>query len=78
MSGGTIGGSQDEGNSAQNGGGVCVAGGTFTMEGAATISKNAATTFGGGVYVGSGAKFTMTGGTIGGSADVVDENDIQG
>ncbi len=39
-------------------------------------SKDAATY--GGVYVGSNATFTMTGGTIGGSADVVDENDIQG
>ena len=78
MSGGTIGGSQDEGNSAQNGGGVYVAGGTFEMSGTAAISNNTATTFGGGVYVGSNATFTMTGGTIGSSADVVDENDIQG
>ena len=57
-------------------GGVYVAGGTFEMSGTATISKNTATD--GGVYVGSNATFTMTGGTIGGSADVVDENDIQG
>ena len=48
------------------------------MSGTAAISNNTATTFGGGVYVGSNATFTMTGGTIGGSADVVDENDIQG
>ena len=66
----------DLNNDHDRGGGVCVAGGTFTMEGAATISKNTATD--GGVYVGSNATFTMTGGTIGSSADVVDENDIQG
>ena len=65
------------GNTATRNGGVYVASGTFTMSGG-TISKNIATTFGGGVYVGSNATFTMTGGTIGGSADVVDENDIQG
>lgn len=42
-----------------------------------TIAGNTATR-NGGVYVGSNATFTMTGGTMGGSADVVDENDIQG
>ena len=65
-------------DAATYGGGVYVAGGTFEMSGTAAISNNTATTFGGGVYVGSNATFTMTGGTIGGSADVVDENDIQG
>ena len=44
----------------------------------AEVSNNFARHNGGGVYVGSNATFTMTGGTIGGSADVVDENDIQG
>ena len=59
-----------------NGGGIYVGSYvTFEMSGG-TISNNTATN--GGVYVGSNATFTMTGGTIGGSADVVDENDIQG
>lgn len=44
------------------GGGVYVEAGTFNMSGG-TISKNVAIN-GGGVYVTSGAKFTLTGGTI--------------
>lgn len=65
MSGGTI-----NGNTAtQNGGGVYVAGGTFTMSDTATIQDNTATTHGGGVHIFSGGTFTMNGGTIGGTAE---------
>jgi hypothetical protein len=66
------------GNTAKNGGGVCVrtsgnastVPGTFTMNGG-TISNNAATDSstrgGGGVYTDGSASFTMTGGTISGN-----------
>ncbi|MCD8218436.1 MAG: hypothetical protein LUD01_10470, partial [Clostridiales bacterium] len=54
------------GGSASNGGGVYVSDGTFTMSGG-TISGNAATGDGGGVYVASSGKFTMRGGTISGN-----------
>lgn len=64
----TIGGATVSYNSATNsGGGIHVAGGTSTLSGA-TISGNKATSGnGGGVYVASGATFTVTSGTIGGS-----------
>ena len=65
----TIGGGTITGNTAtQNGGGVYVAGGTFTMSDTATIQDNTATTHGGGVHIFSGGTFTMNGGTIGGTA----------
>ena len=67
MSGGEI---SDNETAFYGGGGVYLAIGTFTMSGTATISNNTAKR-GGGVYVsGNNATFTMTGGTIGGSADV--------
>ena len=50
------------GGSANKGGGVYCAG-TFIMSGG-TITGNAATTYGGGVYVLDGSIFTMGGGTI--------------
>lgn len=49
-----------------NGGGVCVYSGTFTMNGG-TITKNNTSNSGGGVYVSSGSTFTMNGGTITGN-----------
>ena len=52
------------GNDADNGGGVCVSGGTFNMQGG-TITGNVADN-GGGVYV-SGGTFNMQGGTITGN-----------
>jgi hypothetical protein len=65
MSGGTISGN----TSNDNGGGVFVYSGTFSMEGG-TISSNQATnnSNGGGVYLNEGALFTMmSGGTISGN-----------
>lgn len=63
----TMGGGTITGNTAtQNGGGVYVAGGTFTMSDTATIQDNTATTHGGGVHVGDGT-FTMNGGIITGN-----------
>ena len=53
------------GGDAGSGGGVYVAGGTFTMEGGA-IAGNTATSTGGGVYV-AGGTFTMSGGTTAGN-----------
>lgn len=57
------------GNKTERGGGVYVdTNGTFNMYGG-TITGNSATGDGGGVYViGSNSKFTMTGGSIGGTA----------
>ena len=57
------------GNKTERGGGVYVdTEGTFNMYGG-TITGNSATGDGGGVYViGSNSKFTMTGGSIGGTA----------
>ena len=52
-------------NTAENGGGVFVSGGTFNMNDG-TISGNTVTESGGGVYVNDG-NFTMKGGTIGGT-----------
>ena len=71
MYGGTI-----SGNNATNGGGVYVSGGTFTMNGNASVTSNRATDqnngIGGGVYVVDGT-FTMNGGTISGNeADLTD------
>ncbi len=62
------------GNTARNGGGVCVAAGGvepsyrahFTMYGG-RIAGNAATQSGGGVYVGGNCTFTMSGGEITGN-----------
>jgi hypothetical protein len=62
MTGGTI-----SGNSTNNGGGVQVYNGTFTME-AGTISGNSANN-GGGVDVGGDSTFTKKGGTIYGDTD---------
>ena len=68
MNGGTIGGSGGgRPNSAENGGGVYIHNGTFTMSGSAVISENNATSSGGGVYVYETGEFTMEGGTIGGA-----------
>ena len=69
----TMGGGTIKGNTAtQNGGGVYVAGGTFTMSDTATLQGNKATTHGGGVHIFSDGiftgTFTMNGGTIGGTA----------
>ena len=73
MNGGTIGGSGGGRlNSAENGGGVYIYNGTFTMSGSAVISGNRASgsssssSSGGGVYVSTDGAFTMEGGTIGG------------
>ena len=55
------------GYSSDNGGGVCVDCGTFTMTGGA-ISGNAADSGGGGVYVGERGEFTMSGGEISGNS----------
>jgi hypothetical protein len=63
MNGGTISGNE----AGFGGGGVYVAGGTFTMSGG-TISGNIANMFGGGVFVNSGT-FQMAGGTIIGTGD---------
>ena len=52
---------------AETGGGIMVCVGTFTMKGG-TISNNAATCEGGGVYVRKGGSFIMEGGTISGNA----------
>ena len=68
MNGGTIGGSGGRNpNSAENGGGVYIFEGTFTMSDSAVISGNSATSSGGGVYVYETGEFTMEGGTIGGT-----------
>ena len=55
-----------------NGGGVYIAGGTFEMTGG-TISGNRASSAGagGGVYVGSGCTFTMSG-----AAKIAEDNDV--
>ncbi|MDR1257295.1 MAG: hypothetical protein LBJ86_06070, partial [Spirochaetaceae bacterium] len=57
-------------NTAGNGGGVYVTGGTFDMNGGTisgnTASNTAADNYGGGVYV-TGGTFNMTGGTISGN-----------
>ena len=66
MGGGTISKNNASGGGA-SGGGVCITGGTFTMSGGAVISGNTATSSGGGVFVSDGGKFTMEGGTIGGT-----------
>ena len=66
MGGGTISKNSASGGGA-SGGGVCITGGTFTMSGGAVISGNTATSSGGGVFVSDGGKFTMEGGTIGGT-----------
>ena len=70
MYGGTI-----TGNTAPHGGGVYVNGGTFTMDGNASVTKNIAnssTGTSGGVYVVDGT-FTMNSGTISGNeADLTD------
>jgi hypothetical protein len=70
MEGGTIGGTTSaEGNTAADGGGVCIYEGAFTMNGG-TISGNEANSdddsYGGGVFIFDGT-FTMTGGTISGN-----------
>ena len=71
MNGGTIGGSGGRNpNSAENGGGVYIFEGTFTMSDSAVISGNSATSSGGGVYVYETGEFTMEGGTIGGISEV--------
>ena len=63
MEGGTIGGTGGEShNSAENGGGVYIHKGAFTMSDG-SISGNTATDNGGGVYVGDGT-FTMSGGAV--------------
>ena len=66
MEGGTIGGTGGEShNSAENGGGVYIHNGAFTMSDG-SISGNTATDNGGGVYVGDGT-FTMSDGSISGN-----------
>ena len=71
----TIGGGTITGNTAtQNGGGVYVAGGTFTMSDTASLQGNTATTHGGGVHILSGGTFTMNGGTIDGTIGGDDAN----
>ena len=71
MGGGTISKNSASGGGASgggaSGGGVCISGGTFTMSGGAVISGNTATSSGGGVFVSESGKFTMEGGTIGGT-----------
>ena len=75
MTGGSIGGTnENDANTADRGGGVCVDCGKFTMSASAdgqnipSITGNNATENGGGVYVvGSSSTFEMTGGTITGN-----------
>lgn len=50
------------GGNAENGGGVCVNGGTFIMEGGCIAGNESE--LGGGVYVNGTGSFTMTGGSI--------------
>ena len=71
-------------NTADEGAGVCVQGGTFTMKNNSLISKNTSGGNGGGVCV-QGGTFTMTGGTIsenkadyGGGIYVADTEGAQG
>ena len=59
--------SSSSSSSSSSGGGVYIHNGTFTMCDSAVISGNSATSSGGGVYVYETGKFTMEGGTIGGS-----------
>ena len=66
MNNGTISGNSTSGPGT-SGGGVCISSGEFTMSGDAVISKNTAGSSGGGVFVSGSGKFTMEGGTIGGS-----------
>ena len=75
MTGGSIGGTnENDANTADRGGGVCVDCGKFTMSASAdgqnipSITSNNATENGGGVYViGSSSTFEMTGGSITGN-----------
>ena len=75
MTGGSIGGTnENDANTADRGGGVCVDCGKFTMSASAdgqnipSITGNNATENGGGVYViGSSSTFEMTGGSITGN-----------
>ena len=75
MTGGSIGGTnENDANTADRGGGVCVDCGKFTMSASAdgqnipSITGNNATENGGGVYVvGSSSTFKMTGGSITGN-----------
>jgi len=75
MTGGSIGGTnENDANTADRGGGVCVDCGKFTMSASAdgqnipSITGNNATENGGGVYVvGSSSNFEMTGGSITGN-----------
>ena len=67
MEGGTIGRAAAANIATQNGGGVYIHNGTFTMSGDAAIRGNkASSSSGGGVYVSTDGAFTMEGGTIGG------------
>ena len=59
MSGGSIGGSGAAANTAKNGGGVYVDKGAFTMSGG-SVTGNSASNNGGGVFVASQGKFTMS------------------
>ena len=59
MSGGSIGGGGTDANTAKNGGGVYVDKGAFTMSGG-SVTGNSASNNGGGVFVASQGKFTMS------------------
>jgi hypothetical protein len=65
---------------ARHGGGVCVNnGGRFTLWGTAKITGNKAAHNGGGVYVnGTGSRFEMQGGTVGGSGSAKNAADNGG
>lgn len=69
MSGATlkISGCKITGNTGGFGGAIGINGGTFTMT-SGSIYSNKALSFGGAVYLQDSAKFTMSGGTIGGSS----------
>ena len=65
-------------SSSSSGGGVYIHNGTFTMCDSAVISGNSATSSGGGVYVYATGKFTMEGGTIGGSDTASANSSVSG
>ena len=70
MSGGSIGGTnENDANTADRGGGVCVSkNGSFEMSGSSCITNNKADSYGGGVHISyASATFTMKGGSITGN-----------
>ena len=70
MTGGSIGGTnENDANTADRGGGVCVSkNGSFEMSGSSCITNNKADSYGGGVHISyASATFTMKGGSITGN-----------